>query len=366
MGFYRFLSEQRAPVAGLISGRPERAAEITRTEGIPCYTSVAEMRTAHPGLEVMVVANANDQHLPAAREALEAGLHVYCEKPMAPTLEESRDMLAAEAASAGTLQIGFEYIHSLMPRRVRTLMEEGAFGEVLTAGCVDSRGHWWADAPDTPFEQQVRLRRDAGGGIIYHCGIHQLDMLRAYLGEFEEVQAYRAGRNGLSFYPGEVPDHVTVMLKGREGRLGQLEIFHNRAPTYYRRPLPEGGTYSELPGHEFRLSLTGTKGSCLADFYGGKLHIFRFDHERKETEWVRTEDYSDRPQNDLHHDMNGMLLRYLERIQEGSGPITPATDAYATMVLATATERSIVENRSVRIQDEFPLPEPAPVSCGAE
>ena len=351
--FLIFLREQGYAIAGLITSTEARAKAIKEQTGVDGFTSLEVLMKAHPDTTVALIANANDRHKDAAIECLELGLHVYCEKPMAPTLEESREMLAVEAKSSGTLQIGFEYIHSQMPRRVRELQDEGFFGDVLSAGFLDSRGHWWSDAPDAPLEKQVRLRREAGGGIVYHCGIHQLDMLRAYLGEFTEVRAYSAAANGLPYYPKAVPDHVTVMLKGHNGSVGQLEIFHNRAPTYYRGPLPEGKTYYTTPGHEFRLSLTGTQGSCIADFYGGKLHLFRFNHEIKETELFATEDFTDMPQNDRHHDMNGMLLRYLRRVESGQGPLTPARDAYKTMVLATATECSIAEDRAVDLTTEF-------------
>ncbi|MFP4156279.1 MAG: Gfo/Idh/MocA family protein [Opitutales bacterium] len=349
LGFLKFLQESGYAVSGLITSSRERAEGIEQETGVPGFVSLDELLEAVPDTTVALIANANDRHKEATIESLARGLHVYCEKPMAPTLEESRAMLEAEQASEGSLQIGFEYIHSLMPRRVRELRDEGFFGQVLTAGCLDSRGHWWAGKPDAPFEKQVKLRREVGGGIVFHCGIHQLDMLRAYLGEFEEVQAYRSASNALPYYPEDVPDHVQIMLRGAGGKLGSLEIFHNRAPTYYRSPLPEGRAYHELPGHEFRLSLTGSGGSCLADFYGAKLHLFKFDHERKETQLIGTEDFSDHPQNDLHHDMNGMLLRYLKRIERGEGPLTPAADAYKTMELATAVETSIAEKRAVRL-----------------
>jgi len=353
LNFLRFLKEQGYAVAGLITTSQSRADALSKEIGVDCFTSLKELMAAHPDTTISLIANANDRHRDSAIECLESGLHVYCEKPMAPTLAESREMLEVEAKSKGSMQIGFEYIHSLMPRRVSALQAEGFFGEVLSAGFLDSRGHWWASPPDAPFEQQVKLRREAGGGIIYHCGIHQLDMLRAYLGEFKEVQAYYAGTNGLPYYPRDVPDHVQVMLRGASGRLGSLEIFHNRAPTYYRSPLPQGVAYHELPGHEFRLSMTGTGGSCLADFYGAKLHLFRFNHEKKETEFVGTEDFSRHPQNEIHHDMSGMLKRYLERVERGEGPLTPAVDAYKTMQLATAVELSIAEKRPVNLETEF-------------
>jgi hypothetical protein len=73
--------------------------------------------------------------------------------------------------------------------------------------------------------------------------------------------------------------------------------------------------WASVPGHEFRLSLMGTRASCLADFYGAKLHLFRYDHAAKDTVLERTEDFSCDPQNELHHDMTGFLKLYLENIE---------------------------------------------------
>ena len=102
--------------------------------GVAGFTSLEALMAVHPDITVSLIANNNDRHREAAIESLERGLHVYCEKPMAPTLAESREMLEAEEKSSGTMQIGFEYIHSQMPVRVRELQDEGFFGEVISAG----------------------------------------------------------------------------------------------------------------------------------------------------------------------------------------------------------------------------------------
>jgi len=258
-------------------------------------------------------------------------------------------MVRAAESSAGSLQINLEYIHSKLPRRLLELLREGYFGELLSASCVDSRGHWWSDAPDADPAAQVRLRRELGGGIVFHCGIHQLDMLRTYFGGFERVQAFRARRNSLPYYPADVPDHVNVMLETADGRHASLEIFHNRAPCWYRRQPQIPVAWESTPGHEFHLSLMGTHASCLADFYGAKLHLFRYDHAAKDTVLERTENYSADGQNELHHDMSGFLRRYLDSIAAEQGPLVPAQEALATMRLAFAVEHSIAHGGPVSV-----------------
>lgn len=347
--FIRFLGKRGVGVAGFVTSNEPRLAEFAKETGLPGYLSLSELVAKHPGVNLAVIGNANHQHAAATIEALSLNLHVYCEKPMAPTWEESQAMVAAERSSKGSLQIGFEYIHSTMPRRLRELQQEGFFGELLSASCVDSRGHWWSGDPAAPFEKQVKLRRELGGGIVFHCGIHQLDMLRAYFGEFSEVTAFRSGRNALPFYPQDVPDHVLLAMRTADGRTASLEVFHSRAATYYRREPAYNPNWAQVPGHEFRLSLVGTEGSCLADFYGEKIHLFRFDHGGKETELERTEDFAHHPGNELHHDMNGFLQRYIDHVAAGRGPLVPAEDALRTMRLAFAAEESIVTGRTVAV-----------------
>jgi predicted dehydrogenase len=354
-GFLRDIKAFGHAVSGFVTGSAERVASFSAETGLPGYTSLSALVAAHPATTVALVINANHQHHAATLEALSLGLHVLCEKPMAPTLPQCEEMARAAAASRGSLQINFEYIHSKMPRRLTELLRAGYFGELISASCVDSRGHWWSDAPDADPASQVRLRRELGGGIVFHCGIHQLDMLRAWFGDFSRVQAFRARRNSLPFYPSDVPDHVNVQLETTDGRHASLEIFHNRAPCWYRRHPQIAVNWAATPGHEFRLSLMGAEASCLADFYGAKLHLFRYDHAQKDTVLDRTEDFSADAQNELHHDMTGFLRRYLDNVAAGRGALVPVADALATMRLAFAVEHSIAHGGPVSPQSPLPL-----------
>ncbi len=346
-GFLRDLKNFGVPCAGFVSGSRDRLEAFSKETGLPGFESLQALISARPETNTALIVNANHQHYGSTMEALGCGLHVLCEKPMAVTYEECAEMVAAAETSSGSLQINFEYIHSKMPRRLLALQREGFFGEILSASCTDSRGHWWSDTPDAPFDSQTRLRREKGGGIVFHCGIHQLDMLRAYFGDFARVQAFRSKRNALPFYPPDVPDHVLIVLETADGRAASLEIFHNRAPCWYRRHPQTSVHWAKTPGHEFRLSLVGSEASCLADFYGARLDLFRFDHAIKDTIIERTEDFSNDPQNELHHDMTGFLGRYLASIASGYGPLVPASDALGTMRLAFAVEESIATGCAV-------------------
>ncbi len=340
-GFLRDLKFFRVPVTGFVSSSAARVAEFSRETGVSGFCSLGDLLAAHPETNTALVLNANHQHYASTLEALSHGLHVLCEKPMAATLAECEKMVRAAEASSGSLQINLEYIHSKMPRRLLELQQAGFFGDLVSASCTDSRGHWWSDDPGADPASQVRLRRDLGGGIVLHCGIHQLDMLRTFFGGFAAVTAYRSKQNSLPYYPDDVPDHVLLALETADGRMASFEIFHNRAPCWYRRHPQMAVDWASTPGHEFQLSLMGTRGACLADFYNAKIHLFRYEHSLKDTVLERTEDFSHDAQNDLHHDMTGFLKRYLDSIAAGRGPLTPASESLQTMRLAFAAEESI-------------------------
>ena len=351
-GFIKHLQQEPdVRVAGIVTHSADRRRELTGQYGVPAFATVAELMAAKPRPAVVCVVNANEDHAPATLAALRAGAHVYCEKPMAPTLAECRAMVAAEKRSGRHLQIGFEYMHGTMTSRLRQLVHEGYFGELTWASVLDSRGHWWSDAPTVDRSAIWKLDRQRGGGIVFHCGIHQLDMIRCYLGPIAAVTAYRPPRNALAFYPADVPDNVTLMLQARSGAVCNFQIFHNRAPTFYREIPRFNPDWRKVPGHEFSVALVGTKGSCLMQIYGEELHLFRFDLQRKDTIFDRTEVFSPNPADKSHHDMHGLLMRFIRSVAAGGGAIDPAHEALDTMRLAFAAEDAIKRGGTVRLRD---------------
>jgi predicted dehydrogenase len=336
-------AEPDIAVTGIVTSTAARRQELATKLGVPAFADVPALMAATPKPLVVCVVNANDQHAPATIAALKAGAHVYCEKPMAPTWAECKAMVRAEQRSGRHLQIGFEYMHGTMTSRLRQLVADGYFGELTWASVLDSRGHWWSDAPDVDASTIWKLDRQRGGGIIFHCGIHQLDMIRCYLGPITEVTAYRPPRNALPFYPADVPDNVTLMLRAQSGAVCNFQVFHNRAPTYYREMPRFNPDWRQVPGHEFSVALVGTRGSCLMQIYGETLHLFRFDLANKDTVFDRTEVFSPNPPDKSHHNMRGLLLRFIRSVAGGGGAIDPATEALATMRLAFAAEDAIAQ-----------------------
>ena len=145
-----------------------------------------------PSIDVISVTTPNAFHAEMAIEALEAGKHVWCEKPMALTLADAVEMAAAaqQAASAGVrTQVGYNYVANPAFTHARRLIAEGVIGRILhVRGWVDE--DYQAD-PDLPWTWRARLA-DAGLGALGDIGCHLVSMLWGLAGPIESVVAEMA------------------------------------------------------------------------------------------------------------------------------------------------------------------------------
>ena len=117
-------------------------------------------------------------------EALENGFHVFCEKPPARTSKEVRNVIAVEETTNLVLKYGFNhrYHHSVI--EAKKLIENEVFGKLLWMRGV------YGKAGGNQFVDNWRNdKEESGGGILLDQGIHMLDLMRFFAGEFEEVKS---------------------------------------------------------------------------------------------------------------------------------------------------------------------------------
>ena len=124
-------------------------------------TATADWRAlvADPAVDVVSITTPTDLHAPMAIAALEAGKHVWCEKPMAPALADAERMAAAARASGKIAILGYNYIQSPAIRYIRGLLGRGAIGKVIQFR-VEMDEDFMADS-EAPFT----WRSDASSGL---------------------------------------------------------------------------------------------------------------------------------------------------------------------------------------------------------
>jgi predicted dehydrogenase len=167
----------------------ERVEELAKKYGAKAFLNYKEMIAA-ADIDAVVVAGPNASHASMSIEALEAGKHVLCEKPMATNREDAKAMIAAAQKAKKYLMIGLN--QRLMPPHVRAkeLLKSGRLGKVLsfrTAFKHPGPEGWSVDAGKSWFFK----RGQAFMGVTGDLGVHKADLLRWLLGEeFSEVGGF--------------------------------------------------------------------------------------------------------------------------------------------------------------------------------
>jgi len=183
------------------------AAEIEKLQGSrPLTFKLYADLLATPGLEAVIIATPPHWHALQFIAAVDRGIDVYCEKPLAYDIREGRAMVAAAAKSRSIVQIGFQRRQSAAFRAVRDFIAADSIGRVIN---VDAQINfaagtaspapvappasldwelWCGPGPLIPYSPQVghrswRLEKTSGQGHLYDWGIHHLDTLRFILGE---------------------------------------------------------------------------------------------------------------------------------------------------------------------------------------
>jgi predicted dehydrogenase len=137
-----------------------------------------------PAVQIVDITTPNTLHKEMALAAIAAGKHVYCEKPLAPTAADAREMtLAAERAGVVTA-VGFNYLKNPMLKLARDIIASGEIGEVRSFQGIHAEDYM-ADA-DTPWSW--RLDPAGGGGALADIGSHIIATARYLLGPIESVQ----------------------------------------------------------------------------------------------------------------------------------------------------------------------------------
>ena len=157
-------------VEALCDVNEERVKAIAAEKNIPQTFTDYEQMLAAVKPDITVIATPNVFHKPMSMAALAAGSHVLCEKPLALTYADAKEMMDLAAAKGLTLNVGSHYRWSDAVRTTKTHADAGFFGEIYAARTV------WHRRSGIPGYGSWFTRKElAGGGSLLDIGIHALD-----------------------------------------------------------------------------------------------------------------------------------------------------------------------------------------------
>ena len=188
-------------------------------------------------LDVLFVSLPNDLAPDVTVAGLEKGLHVFCEKPPGRTIADIERVIAVERTRPKQkLKYGFNHRYHDAVREALKLTRSGELGAL-----INLRGVYGKSAIIS-FESDWRTqRKEAGGGILLDQGIHMVDLMRLFAGDFVEVKSFVSN----TFWNHDVEDNAYALMRSGNGAIAML---HSTA-TQWR--------------HRFQLEMSFAKGALM-------------------------------------------------------------------------------------------------------
>ena len=166
-----YQTHPQAEVVAIVDTDAARLEEIGNKYGIPGRYTSAEQMLGQEELDIVSIATPNVFHKPQAIAALEAGCHVLCEKPMAMSAQEAREMLAAARKADKRLMINFSYRFTEQSMALKQQVDAGVLGDIYYGRSIWHRRRWTRNL-DSWFGRKAL----SGGGPLIDLGVHRLDL----------------------------------------------------------------------------------------------------------------------------------------------------------------------------------------------
>ncbi len=246
---------------------PERLVEA-RSErfGIPHTFEDYKALLAMPEVDVVSICTPNGVHAQATVDALNAGKHVLCEKPMAMNAAQCRTMIDAARTTGNKLQVGYNMRFGQGAQCLKRAAQAGEFGELYFARARAIRRR------QVPAMLNFIDKTRSGGGPLIDIGVHITDMTLWLMGHPKPVAAMGATYNKMGTKPGIIgmwgswkPEDYTV-----EDFASALIRFDNGATLSL-----EASFIANIAREEFSTHIFGTEAGAFLDGYSHDITIYR-------------------------------------------------------------------------------------------
>ena len=195
-------------------------------------------RLLEDDLDALIVCLPNNLAPEVTDQGLKRGLHVFCEKPPGQSAAAVRKTRLIERKCPDLkLMYGFNHRYHHSVQEAVSIINSRQLG-----GLINLRGVYGKSKLVTFNQTDWRIKREiAGGGVLLDQGIHMVDLMRLFAGEFEEVHSFISN----SFWQHDVEDNAYALMRTSDGVVAML----NSSATQWR--------------HQFRLDINLEKGSLV-------------------------------------------------------------------------------------------------------
>jgi len=225
---FQYEAWQRIPEVQIsaFSNRDESRAQVVRDRfGLACYVDYREMFDREQPDFVDVI-TPPPSHREICREAARRGIHIVCQKPLAPSLEEAREIVQDAQQAGVRFMVHENFRFQPWHREIKRQLESGAIGDRLHSLTFRCRmGDGWGENAYIPRQPYFR---DYPRLLVYETGVHFIDTFRFLAGEITRVSAWLRRLNPV--IKGE--DCGLLVFEFASGALGQWDANRYNEPNF--------------------------------------------------------------------------------------------------------------------------------------
>jgi len=317
-GFARTLTEpftefEDAQISALYNRTFSKAEDLGQELRVPAFRSVQEL-LEQEYVDAVIINTSHDQHKPMAIAAAEAGKHIFCEKPMALTVEECLVMMSAAERNGVKLFVG--HVTRLLPlfSRVKEIIDADEIGKPLAIKMTRYwpvvRLGWWAN-------------RSLKGGLLHSPASHEIDYLNYLCGTATSVHAVAAPQIQEQL---DYEDTIFLTVRYESGAVGSVAASISSV-------MPVQSGY-----------IIGEKGGLKYDMYGpegGYLEVQKAEDRDKQREVIG--DFG------LDVGMKKELRNFIDYVLYDAEPLLTAEGGLRTVEIMQAAYKSIREGQTISL-----------------
>ena len=331
LGLWKRLGEE-VEITALSDPKPEAMTRYQESFNCPdaqCYADYRDL-LKQEDITWVIIGSINSVHAEQCIAAFAAGKDVFCEKPIAVTLEQCRDLKIAQEQYGRQLMVGFTLRYTPHYNKIKELLDEGVVGDILSLEFNETLGFNHGGYIAGNWR---RLNEYGGSHILEKCS-HDIDICNWMV----ESRASRvASFGGLDFFKPENEHHMKRIGPNKEGvdayctwhRPGDVNPFtaekdiidnqvcivefeNNVRATFHTN------LHSAIP--ERRMYINGTEGALRADLITGKIEVARIGWENNIEEHVGEHKGG-------HGGGDEMLVEHLYKMMSEGAPSLTSLDA---------------------------------------
>lgn len=275
-------------------------------------------------LDLVCICTPHALHYRMAMDALSAGKHVICEKPIAINLDQADEIVAKANAVGKRLFVTLRRRFNPFFQKASQLLKDEKIGRPFLLESM-----YIGDEVDRikNHSNWKGRRKEAGGGVLMDAGTHQIDIARYYLGEVDSVIALSS--KSITDIPEKAEDTALTILKHRNGCVTNITTtFAVRSTIWAFRGC---NAVEKIYGTEGSLHVTNTHRAWLTMTRGEE--VFRFSHKDVVTGL---------PTNAHEH--------FLECLINGREPIVTAHDARMSLAIVLAAYESAISGSMISLK----------------